>query len=130
LLPSFLPLLEWKELKGLHCKTALVEEIEATGTGLDLPEKIRNYIRDCYLSEGTQYVLLGGDDDIIPARGVFGEVGNYLDHSMPCDLYYAALDGDWNSDGDSVYGEPNDGVGGGEVDLLAEVLVGRAPVGT
>ncbi|MCL6627999.1 MAG: hypothetical protein K6U00_00180, partial [Armatimonadetes bacterium] len=130
LLPSFLPLLEWKELKGLHCKTALVEEIEATGTGLDLPQKIRNYIRDCYLSEGTQYVLLGGDDEIIPAKGVFGQVGNYLDHSMPCDLYYTALDGNWNSDGDSVYGEPNDGVGGGEVDLLAEVLIGRAPVGT
>ncbi|MGB9587872.1 MAG: C25 family peptidase propeptide domain-containing protein, partial [Armatimonadota bacterium] len=37
LLPAFLPLLEWKELKGLHCKTALVEEIEASSTGLDLP---------------------------------------------------------------------------------------------
>jgi hypothetical protein len=27
-----------------------------------------------------------------------------------------------------VYGEPNDGPNGGEVDLMAEVYVGRAPV--
>jgi len=130
LLPCFAPLLEWKEQKGLTCRAATVEDIQADGVGADLQEKIRNYIRECYLNLGTEYVLLGGDDEIVPARGVHGEVGGYLDENMPCDLYYAALDGNWNGDGDEIYGERTDGPGGGEVDLLAEVLVGRAPVGT
>ena len=38
------------------------------------------------------------------------------------DLYFAALNGSWNSDLDEWWGEP------GEADLLAEVFVGRAPV--
>jgi hypothetical protein len=40
------------------------------------------------------------------------------------------LDGSWNRDGDKRWGEPTDGEDGGEVDLLAEVWVGRAPVDT
>lgn len=126
----FQPLIEWKERKGLCCRVALVEDIEASVDGVDLQEKIRNFIRQCYLNEHTEYVLLGGDDEIIPARGVWGQVESYVDTNMPSDLYYAALDGNWNSDGDSTFGEPTDGLDGGEVDLLAEVLVGRAPVET
>jgi hypothetical protein len=49
---------------------------------------------------------------------------------MPADLYFACLDGIWNFDGDHLWGEPGDGDGGGEVDLLAEVYLGRAPVDT
>ncbi|MCX7727614.1 MAG: C25 family cysteine peptidase, partial [Chitinispirillaceae bacterium] len=41
------------------------------------------------------------------------------------DLYYQCLDGSYNSDGDKYWGEPTDGENGGDVDLLAEVYVGR-----
>ncbi len=52
----------------------------------------------------------------------------YYETSMPSDLYYACLDGPYNYDGDSNWGEPNDGEGGADVDLIAEVYVGRACV--
>ena len=48
---------------------------------------------------------------------------------MPSDLYYACLDGTYNYDGDNKWGEPNDGDNGNDVDLFAEVYVGRSCVG-
>jgi hypothetical protein len=48
--------------------------------------------------------------------------------ALPSDLYFACLDGSWNHDGDGLWGETTDGETGGDVDLLAEVSVGRAPV--
>ena len=47
---------------------------------------------------------------------------------MVSDLYYSCLSGNYDYDSDRVFGEPNDGVDGKSVDLLAEVYVGRAPV--
>ncbi|HJH27866.1 MAG TPA: hypothetical protein C5S37_14145, partial [Methanophagales archaeon] len=37
-------------------------------------------------------------------------------------------DGDFDYNNNGIYGEPNDGPDGGEVDLFAEVYVGRTPV--
>ena len=124
----FEPLLDWKRQKGLTGTIASVEEIEEHTEGEGLKEKIRNFIRTCYEELGTEYVLLGGDTEIIPTRGVYGEVGLYTDFNIPCDLYYGCLDGSWDSNGDGIYGEAGDGEDGGEVDLIAEVYVGRAPV--
>ncbi|MBD3331309.1 hypothetical protein GF356_00545, partial [candidate division GN15 bacterium] len=45
------------------------------------------------------------------------------------DVFFGCLDGTFNYDGDSKWGEPNDGEDGGDVDLVAEVFVGRASVG-
>jgi parallel beta-helix repeat protein len=126
--PAFEPLLDWKRQKGLTGSIATVTDIEQTSEGADLKEKIRNFIRKCYEELGTEYVLLGGDTEIIPARGVYGEVGLYIDSNIPCDLYYGCLDGNWDYNGDGIYGEAGDGENGGEVDLIAEVYVGRAPV--
>jgi hypothetical protein len=103
--------------------------------GEDNQTKIRNFITDAYNTWGTRYVLLGGDgdgadvggesgDDIIPHRG-FAAGG---ENDIAADMYYACLDGTFDHNANGIYGEPNDGPGGGEVDLLAEVYVGRAPV--
>ena len=48
---------------------------------------------------------------------------------MPGDVYFSCLDGTYNFDGDSYWGEPTDGESGGDVDLVAEVFVGRACAG-
>jgi hypothetical protein len=48
-------------------------------------------------------------------------VGTEIDDDIPSDLYFAALDGNWNNDGDAYYGEP------GEEDLLPEITIGRLP---
>ena len=84
------------------------------------------------LDWGIEYVLIGGDDTVVPAPILWvsgmDENVTYYEDSMPADLYYACLDGPYNYDGDDNWGEPNDGERGGDVDLIAEVYVGRACV--
>ncbi len=126
---AFQPLVENKISAGLAVKVATVEEIRSGQAGRDDAEKLRNYIRSAYTNWGVTYVLLGGDVGTVPYRAAYAYCQG-AEPNMPCDLYFACLDGSWNSDGDSYWGEPTDGEGGGDVDLVAEVYVGRAPVDT
>ncbi len=127
---SFQDLIESKELQGFSCMVKTVEDIKNEYSGVDVPEMIRNFIRFAYSNWGTEYVLLGGDMDIVPARKLYASVAgtSYFDN-IPSDVYYSCLDGSFNFDGDSYWGEPIDGPNGGDVDLMSEVYVGRAPVG-
>ncbi len=147
---SFQPLVNWKNGRGVTTRTVLIEDIikdsrynsngvfgDGTGSPYfnDTQARIRNFIKDAYLNWGTQYVLLGGDDGIIPARGVYDYAGNYTDYNIPCDMYYAGLDGSWDKDNDTLFGEavyhwtgPENATAGEEADFFAEVYVGRAPV--
>jgi hypothetical protein len=106
--------------------------------GTDNPTKIRNFLIDAYENWGLEYVLLGGGINAVPSR--FFRVDHLRDDEadvvprideFPVDMYYACLaptNCTFDDNADGYYGEPNDGVGGGEVDLFAEVYVGRAPV--
>lgn len=100
------------------------------GKGNDTQTLVRNFIRAAYQEWGVSYVLLGGDDDVLPCRKIWASAGGYTDQ-LPADIYFTGLDGDWDDDGDGSFGEPF-GVGtqGEEADLLAEVYVGRATVST
>ncbi|MEZ5358111.1 MAG: C25 family cysteine peptidase [Candidatus Zixiibacteriota bacterium] len=122
----------FQPLKDYHDSTGILTEIHTTTEiGSTTPTAIRDYIRDEYLNEGISYVIIGGDDDIIPAVDLFVAyyTGGSAEYNMPSDFYFACLDGTFNYDGDSYWGEPTDGDGGGDVDLVAEVYVGRAAVG-
>ncbi len=118
-------------LKNYHDAHGIVTQIHTTAdVGSTNPDDVRNYIRDRYLYDGITYVLIGGDDDLIPAKDLYVDSkAGEIEYSMPGDLYFGCLDGTWNVDGDSRWGEPNDGEDGGDVDLVAEVYVGRASVG-
>jgi len=133
-----------KITRGISTEIVTVEWIYANYNGTrpdgreDNQTKIRNFIIDAYRN-GAVYVLLAGDGDggdaggesgdcIIPHRGFYVEAGTYTDYDIPAVMYYGCLDGTFDYDGDGIYGEPNDGPGGGEVDLFAEVYVGRACV--
>lgn len=101
--------------------------------GLDLAETLRLYIADAYSKWGVDYVLLGGDTEVIPTRYVtstFYPPGGSTD--IPADLYYAALTGNWNADGDAVFGEAFVSALdlGDFVDFTPEVAIGRATVTT
>lgn len=122
LAPTFQTLAEFKTQRGLRARVVTVEEISESYIGADLPEQIRNFILDAYTGWQTNYVLLGGDDEIIPHRGLYAQAFGYSDNDIPSDLYFSALDGNWNADGDQLWGEP------GEADLFPELSVGRAPV--
>ena len=125
---------------GLSAQVTTLEWIEDTGAGADTQEKIRNFIKSLYADSSLQWVLLVGDADegneVIPMRkldvsGTDPDGSTYYeDTHMASDLYYGCLDGDYNGDGDSLWGEPTDGPGGGDVDLLFDVHVGRFPVET
>lgn len=121
---SFQPLIDWKTRKGVPAELVTLDYIDASYTGADIRERIRNCIADYHSSYGTRYVLLGGDTEFIPERRLYVALSDKT--SIPSDLYYADLDGTWNDDGDLRWGEvPADGV-----DMYADVYVGRAPVST
>lgn len=151
---TFQDLVQSKIDKGLNATVITVEDIEACpaywwdgefGDGKypihnDTACHIRNFIKDAYKNWETEYILLGGDgdgadvggesgDDIIPARIIYSEI--LPDDSPASDLYYSCLDGSFDYNGNGTYGEPGDGLDindDGEVDLLPEVFLGRAPV--
>jgi hypothetical protein len=122
LAPYFQPLVDLKARCGMRARIVDTAWIAATYGGIDLQEKIRNFVRFAYENWQTTYVLLGGDNEVIPHRGFYAKVGMTVDTDIPSDLYYSCLDGNWNKDGDQYFGEP------GEEDLLSEVIVGRLPV--
>ncbi|MBU7017210.1 MAG: hypothetical protein HXS44_06850, partial [Theionarchaea archaeon] len=118
---AFQTLANWKAGYVNGATVYTISWITATYSGLDNQEKIRNFIIDKYMNNGTKYILLGGDVAAVPYRGFYVSTGGYTDTDMLADMYFAHLDGSHNSDGDSYYGEITDGV-----DFGAEVAVGRA----
>jgi hypothetical protein len=142
---NFQALRDDKISRGISATIVTVEWIYANynGTrpdgGHDNQTRIRNFIIDAHNNWGIMYVLLGGDGDggdvggesgdtIIPHRGFSASYGEDIDNDIPADMYYGCLDGTFDYDGNGVYGEPNDGPDGAEVDLFAEVYVGRTCV--
>ena len=130
LLAAFQPLVDRRTQDGLSVRTETVESITNSYAGRDAPEKIRTFIRYAHTNWGVSHALLGGDAPFtVPCRFARVVCAGEIDN-VPSDLYYACLDGSWNSDNDGLWGEPTDGEGGTDVDLFAEVYVGRAPVDT
>ncbi len=112
----------WKTRRGVRCLVVTLPQIYAQFTEGPDQQKIRDFITMAYEEWGTRYVLLGGDDEVVPHRGFMADEFFYIDLDCPADLYYGALDGTWNDDNDVYWGEP------AEADYLPEVHVGRAPV--
>lgn len=129
--PNFQVLADFKTALGLPTVVVTRESIAASNrNGADIQETMRMYIRDAYALWGIENVLLGGDTDILPPRYIsnsfYPTVGST---SIPCDLYFACLDGNWNADGDSEFGQPENLPELGDlVDFAEEVYVGRATV--
>ncbi len=126
---EFQRLADWKTAGGMPARVITLDWIISRyPIGVDLQERIRAFIRDTYQYWGTRWVLLGADTDILPARICqFNQhpfVG-YEKGAVTCDYYYACLDGNWNGDGDEIFGEQDSSP---ELDLYPEVCLGRAPV--
>ena len=116
----------WKTEQGIPATVRTVSWIENNYPGSDLAEKIRYFIRDAYRYWGIQWVLLGADSPEIPLRVVYVNVssGPSINKYVPTDMYYACLDGNWNADLDTTFGEPLTD----SADYYPEVLVSRVPV--
>lgn len=85
--------------------------------------KLRQFLSDAY-QNGCEYVLLGGDQNVIPIRYAYY---NYLwaglseaQKNIPTDLYFSDFDGNWDSNKNGIYGEIGD-----NTDFYPEIYVGR-----
>jgi len=122
---AFQVLADWKTKKGVPARVVSTTWIDGEYEGADRQERIRQFILDAYQNWGTIWVLLAADTQLIPHRMAYAMDSQTDYNDLPCDLYYADLDGDWNADGDDTFGELED-----VVDLYPEVIVGRAPIST
>lgn len=144
---AFQPLAQFKKGQGLDTFIVTTDWIYAhyDGTrpdgGTDNQTKLRNFIINAYNYWGTRYILLGGDSDsanvggesedpIVPLRYLTfrSPAPPYTCTNIPSDIYYSCLDGTFDYNQNGIYGEPHDGPNGQDVDLLAEIYIGRAPV--
>ncbi|MGN0034099.1 MAG: C25 family cysteine peptidase [Candidatus Limimorpha sp.] len=111
--------------RNIRTRVISLDSIYSSMQGVDNQDKIRNFIIREYTDNDIMMVLLGGDVAIVPYRGFYCDVvsgGSHVtSNNIPADLYYAALDGSWDDDGDGVWGEI------GEDDLLPEIGVARMP---
>ncbi len=117
---QFQPLADWRMKEGLPTVIIPLSWIESHYRGCDLQERIRNFIKDAYDNLGTVYVLLGGDTKTLPARMGWAYYSGWVE--IPTDVYYSAIDGNWNWDGNSQFGEDT------LDDKLPDLFVGRLPV--
>jgi len=127
----------WKSSLGFDVRIVLTSDPEiADQPGLDLAQRIRNFLRASYASWGIEYVLLVGAIDDVPMRYCYPDPNNHSHNpsnpgvgpgDVPTDAYYADLSlpdsESWDSDGDGYHGE----YGQDTPDFLTEVNVGRIP---
>ena len=120
------PLVNWEMSKGRTARVVTTTWINSNYPGVDLAEKMRNFLREKYPSGqwGIEDVLLVGHYDDVPMRNCWQNVG----YGRPdTDYYYAELslpdNQSWDADGDGRYGE----TGQDPIDFYAEVNVGRIP---
>lgn len=135
LAPAFDRLLGWKRQKGLSAGVVCIEDIRACqefqqGDTLshinDDAGKLRAYLEHAYKLGSLQYALLAGDYRILPIR--YGYRAEYYamypsgnKFRIPTDLYFSDFNGDWDSNRNRCYGEPN----ADQIDYYPEIFVGR-----
>lgn len=124
----------WKTKKGIPAHVFNVQtDIYDVYTDVDNQTEIKHFISDAVSAWGTIWVLIAADHGVnatnsIPRRLVWADntLGDNID-TLTCERYYEDLDNNWDFTGDGIYGHHNDGPGGGELDWLADVYVGRMP---
>ena len=92
--------------------------IYANYTGVDTQEQIRNYLIDAYENQGLIYALIVGDFGETNRVSSLSQYGHTLNSTA--DLYYSDLDGNWDGNGNGLFGELVDGL-----DYYTDIYVGR-----
>lgn len=122
------PLVLWKARRGISAGIATTEDIVSQYPAVDPPASMREYLKAAY-SSGLRWVVIGGDETVAPVRRAYAEFPVYDGDPyklQQCDLYFAELDGNWDADGDGVWGE----FFGDQAQIFPELYVGRLPFST
>ncbi|MCE5313505.1 MAG: C25 family cysteine peptidase [Armatimonadota bacterium] len=101
------------------------------GTGDVAADNIREWLASNYIELGIEYVLLVGNPNPasgdVPMKMLWPRYSQASYRDAPSDYYYSDLTGDWDLDGDGIYGEQPDDFGTGGIDRIPDVYVGRIP---
>ena len=133
LVDAYRPMRNWKRMKAIETEIITTETINSTYSGNSLQEKIKHCLKDYYDNYGLEWVLLGGDETIVPTRmcyinssGSDNPNNNYAT-TIASDTYYANFEGafDWNADNDNTFGEISD-----NIYLTSQINVSRLPIRT
>ncbi|MFQ5608101.1 MAG: C25 family cysteine peptidase, partial [Candidatus Zixiibacteriota bacterium] len=124
--PQMRRLAEYRGATGTPAQVKLIEDILAGSGGVDDAEALREFLKGFYLGGGSK-VLFAGDETVVPIRHACyynTSAAPTLENLMICDLYFADLTGDWDTDGDGIWGEPTHD----NPDLTPELRIGRLPL--
>ena len=116
-------LIDWEIIKGRTATVVTTEWIGTNYTGVDLAQKMRNFLREKYPTSewGIEDVCLVGAMANVPMRHVYDDPDT--------DIYFAELslpdNQSWDANSNQVYLGPGD-----STDFYAEVNIGRIPWST
>lgn len=116
------PLMAHRAEAGEDTLFVSLQEIETSCPGEDTQEKIRSCLTDLYWNHGLVYALIVGDHGRSTRLSSLVRTSGGIPMDTFTDLYYGDLDGDWDANGNGLYGEADDGV-----DYFADIHVGRLP---
>jgi hypothetical protein len=117
---SLARLRDWRTRQGWRSIIVPIESVCAVYPGVDTAEQMRNFLKDAETTWSTIFCFIARED--WPAqqyRRAYGSVSGYPVDFFPSDWYFGCLDGSWNADGDTIWGEPND-----SVDCLSDIHIG------
>ena len=127
---AFTPLVNWKKNKGVRAQIMTTEYIYNhynLYTGDTQQLMIKRCLKDFHDNHGLQYVLLGGDDTIVPVQYCYAEVtiDSLIKELIPTDLFYSNFQEpfNWNGYANDTIGELRD-----SVKLCPEIFLTRVPV--
>ncbi|MFH1300364.1 MAG: C25 family cysteine peptidase, partial [Planctomycetota bacterium] len=113
---------DWRTKTGTPTVVRTLSWIREIYTAGDDPERIREFLKEAYSLWGTDFVILGGDVEVIPSRTSLYDTPQANEEPDPSsDWYYAGLDSDWDSDDDGFYSWTF------SVDAYPELWIGRIP---
>ncbi|MGD9707958.1 MAG: C25 family cysteine peptidase [Candidatus Delongbacteria bacterium] len=114
----------FKTRQGFITEIKTVEDIYSEYTGESDVIKIRNYIRDKYISNDLKYVIIGGGYKTVPAGKALPYVSTYTTE-INSDSFYSRLNGNIDTNDNGIYFEFSD-----YPDSYEDVYVGRFPGNT
>ncbi len=103
---------------------------------INVLDNIRAWLIANHVQLGVQYVLFVGNphptswdtNHSVPMKMCLPISFSANPQEAATDMYYGELSGNWDLDGDGIYGEYFDDFVGGGFDMYCEVAVGRIPV--
>lgn len=123
---SFEPLRIWKTQKGVYTKIITLSEIYSNYIGESPQLKIKQCIKDYYDNRGLKWVLLGGDETIIPIFYINMSIGSTI-KNIPSDIFYGSFNGafNWDTNNNGIPGENSD-----NISLNQVINISRLPIKT